>query len=342
MRTRASTGSQPQHLGPNAQALEDQGVATERGDENRRRKGANDNREQLKAELANINRRIAAVERIQRIVAAVEKGYQRFEQSTRPEPQGPDRKHAVRSPMLTDRRQLPCRDCNRKTPGIIVTNLRRRPLRGAKAPSMPDDLSKQQEHAAQQDADRQKKAQDDEQARQDKAARTKPTACRKLRDEENRRIEQLAKQNADRRLPPSRANAPGIRAPAHQSMVRKRAVRLPQRGAVPPGGRAKAQRGDRTPARLEEKAKEGPIRDAAARYAQALGQHYDLRDPYASLAKSAMAEYAAFRRDREAYDRQIAKTADPIERQALDLRKRIEGADYLAMTGDRIAKCLRS
>jgi hypothetical protein len=50
-----------------------------------------------------------------------------------------------------------------------------------------------------------------------------------------------------------------------------------------------------------------------------------------------MAEYAAFRRDREAYDRQIAKTADPLERQALDLRKRIEGAEYLALTGDRVA-----
>jgi hypothetical protein len=90
-------------------------------------------------------------------------------------------------------------------------------------------------------------------------------------------------------------------------------------------------------AKLEEKAKEGPINDAGARYGQALGQHYDMRDHYGSLAKTAMAEYAAFRRDREALDQQIAKTADPHERQALDLRKRIEGADYLALTGDRIA-----
>jgi hypothetical protein len=51
-----------------------------------------------------------------------------------------------------------------------------------------------------------------------------------------------------------------------------------------------------------------------------------------------MAEYAAFRRDREALDQRIAKTADPQERQALDLRKRIEGAEYLAMTSDRIAQ----
>jgi hypothetical protein len=50
-----------------------------------------------------------------------------------------------------------------------------------------------------------------------------------------------------------------------------------------------------------------------------------------------MAEYAAFSRDQAAYDRQIAQTTDPTQRQALDLRKRIEGADYLALTGDRIA-----
>jgi uncharacterized protein YaiL (DUF2058 family) len=89
--------------------------------------------------------------------------------------------------------------------------------------------------------------------------------------------------------------------------------------------------------RLDEKAKEGAIRDAGTRYSQALGENYDLRDPYGSLAKSAMAEYAAFSRDRAAYDRQIAETTDPIHRQALDLRKRIEGADYLALTGERIA-----
>jgi hypothetical protein len=89
-------------------------------------------------------------------------------------------------------------------------------------------------------------------------------------------------------------------------------------------------------ARLEEKAKEGPVREAGLRYGDALRQNYDIRDPYASLAKAAMAEHAAFRRDREAYDQQIAKTADPQERQFLDLRNRIEGAEYIAMTGDRI------
>jgi hypothetical protein len=91
-------------------------------------------------------------------------------------------------------------------------------------------------------------------------------------------------------------------------------------------------------AQLAEKAKEGPINDAGARYGQALGQHYDIHSPYASLAKAAMAEYAAFRRDREALDQRIAKTADPQERQALGLRKRIEGAEYLALTSDRIAQ----
>jgi hypothetical protein len=91
-------------------------------------------------------------------------------------------------------------------------------------------------------------------------------------------------------------------------------------------------------ARLEAQHKEGPIRDAGERYGQALGRHYDFANPYASLAKVAMEEYAAFRKDREALDQQIARTADPKERQALDLRKQIEGAEYIVMTSDRIAQ----
>jgi len=74
------------------------------------------------------------------------------------------------------------------------------------------------------------------------------------------------------------------------------------------------------------------------RYGAALAAHYDMADPYGSLAKSAMAEYAAFIKERETYTKQIAEENDPVKRQSLELRKRIEGADYLALTGERIAK----
>lgn len=85
-------------------------------------------------------------------------------------------------------------------------------------------------------------------------------------------------------------------------------------------------------------AKELFIRDANSRYSQALAQHYDMRNPYSSLARSAMAEHGAFLRDRENIDRQIARTTDPMERKALELQKRIEYADYMAITSNRIAQ----
>jgi hypothetical protein len=85
----------------------------------------------------------------------------------------------------------------------------------------------------------------------------------------------------------------------------------------------------------QEKAPEG-FGNAGTRYAQSL-RDYDPRSPYESLAKAAVAEHAAFKAEQEALSRQIAETSDPKQRQMLELRKKIEGYDYLAITGDRIA-----
>jgi len=90
-------------------------------------------------------------------------------------------------------------------------------------------------------------------------------------------------------------------------------------------------------AEREAAAKELFIRDPGMRYGQALAQHYDIRDPYGSLARSAMAEYGAFLRDRENIDRQIARATDPMERKGLELQKKIEAAEYMAITSNRIA-----
>jgi len=81
-----------------------------------------------------------------------------------------------------------------------------------------------------------------------------------------------------------------------------------------------------------------PIPNASVRYAQALGQHYNVLDPYASLARAAMAEHTAFRGDVERFDKQIAQAANPEVRRELELRKDIEKADYVALTSDRIAR----
>jgi len=87
----------------------------------------------------------------------------------------------------------------------------------------------------------------------------------------------------------------------------------------------------------EAEAKEGEIRDAKSRYAQALGDEYDIRDPYGSLARASMAEYSSFRRDREELSRQIAAETDPDKRKTLELRQEIEYCDYIAITSHRIA-----
>jgi hypothetical protein len=81
-----------------------------------------------------------------------------------------------------------------------------------------------------------------------------------------------------------------------------------------------------------------PIRNASVRYAQALGMHYNVMDPYASLARAAMAEHASFSTDRERLDKQIAQASNPEVRRALEIRKEIEKADYVALTSDRIAR----
>lgn len=98
-----------------------------------------------------------------------------------------------------------------------------------------------------------------------------------------------------------------------------------------------AEKSKRQEAEREASAKEGEFNNAGYRYGQALGKHYDIRDPYGSLARSSMAEYGAFLQERQNLDRQIARANDPETRQALELRKQIEAAEYMEITSNRIA-----
>jgi hypothetical protein len=87
----------------------------------------------------------------------------------------------------------------------------------------------------------------------------------------------------------------------------------------------------------ELRARNGDISSASARYAIALGENYDIRDPYGSLAKSAMSEYALFHRNQEKLREEMAKEQDPAQRRVIELRKNIEACDYMAITGERLA-----
>lgn len=86
------------------------------------------------------------------------------------------------------------------------------------------------------------------------------------------------------------------------------------------------------------RAKEGEIADARTRYAQALGESYDVRDPYGSLARAAMAEYIAFNKQQQEYRKQEAAEQDPDKRRLIALARQIEAHDYMAITSDRCAR----
>jgi hypothetical protein len=396
-----------QHLGHDAQAMEDQGIHTDRGDYNRRVKANNDNLALAKKDLADCEKRLAelrrqyaaeqmeqiqktvkaaeafwnkpegrppaperppepeppappppprgprpsAAERIQQAQKAIRAADAFWKKGEQPGPSGPDNPPEPEPPTPTQ--LLQPQDASKypeSTPPPVSA--------GGKAASMPDDISKQQELAAQQEAARQKQAQDDEQARQKQAAadqdRTTEAAkeeaqrqaqarqeeenrLQQIRDAENKRIADLARENADSLVRQAQQMRDvQLRLDDFQKMRAQIDAYHAEQNRLAQDDKRK-QEAERQ-AKFADKANEGQIHNASTRYAEALREHYDIRDPYASFAKAAMAEYGAFRRDREAYDQQIAKTTDPQERQAIDLRKRIEGADYLALTGDRIAK----
>jgi hypothetical protein len=86
----------------------------------------------------------------------------------------------------------------------------------------------------------------------------------------------------------------------------------------------------------------GDIADAHSRYAQALGSTYDIRDPYRSLANAAMVEYGSFHRQQDALRKEAAAEKDPDKRRLIELRREIEGHDYMAITSERLAGISRA
>ena len=319
------------HVGPVGKEMEERGDVSDRAQKNRDIKSTNDNIELLEKELAESEQRLAelkqqqAAERmgqIQKTIRAADAVWKKAEErwpspDRPPEPQPP-------APVPPLQPQGPSPYPETSAPPVSA---------GGKAVSMPDDLSKAQK----QEADRQKQAQDDLLAREQKALDDEKNRLQQLRDADNKRVEDLAKQNADRLAAlAEEMRQLHLRLDAQKELLARLDAHRAEQERVAADARGKEE--IERQARLEALARASSIREAGLRYGEALRQNYDIRDPYASLAKTAIAEHAAFRRDREAYDQQIAKTADPQERQALDLRKRIEGAEYLAMTGDRIAQ----
>jgi MobA/MobL family protein len=314
------------HIGPAGKEMDQRGVSSDRAQINREIEAINDNLELAKQDLARSEERLAELLRLK---ALADHTARVWENAPTLQPQAP--------------------------PDHRETNTAKAPS-GGKAPSMTDDTT-EQELAAQREAERQNKTIQEEKERQDKAAKEQADHLKKIAEDEktrldnaakaeadqlqkladyNKRVEQIAWENAQRQA----VQAEEIRREhARQQELNRKAEFDAHKAEL--ARQAQKEKQDRLDARnraLEQQQAQGHIREAGMRYGLALATHYDMNDPYGSLAKSAMAEYALFIRDRESYTKQIAEEKDPVKLQSLELRKRIEGAEYLALTGERIAK----
>jgi hypothetical protein len=171
--------------------------------------------------------------------------------------------------------------------------------------------------------------------------------------EATQRAEQIARDDAQKRQEVERitglareaqaaelAKLEGLRLEQlHQQQERAAAFLAERERQAEDAKRSEAERA-RAEARTAEtvRVQEGAIRNAGDRYAQALGSHYDVANPFGSLARTAMAEAGAFSRDQEALRQQAAAEEDPGKRQLLTLQREIEAKEHFAQAGARVAR----
>jgi len=220
----------------------------------------------------------------------------------------------------------------------------------AEAPKMPDAQShddKIADEALQKEKERQEQALADELKRQEEARRS-DDALRDALIAADKKLKELgeiyrqAQEHRERLIQQTRELEE-----AHYRHERQESARRDefQRQKNPVDHYIKENEDEiegRRQGRIYEQEKrylEGDIRNPHSRYAQALHNNYEQSgDPFVGLAKSAIAEHAAFRHEQDILHTQVANTADPKEREALEIRRKIEGYEYLTITGDRIAK----
>lgn len=110
-------------------------------------------------------------------------------------------------------------------------------------------------------------------------------------------------------------------------------------------GKREAEEAERTKERREKeeaRREAGEPVDARNRYAQAVGENFDIRDPFGSLARAAMAEYQAFNKQQQDLKQQISREQNPETKRMLELRREIEANDYMAITHERLAGISRA
>ena len=90
------------------------------------------------------------------------------------------------------------------------------------------------------------------------------------------------------------------------------------------------------------RAESGEPADARSRYAQAIGENFNINDPFGSLAKAAMSEYQTFTKQQQELKADAAKEQDPEKKRMIEMRREIEAHDYMAITHERLAGISRA
>jgi len=210
---------------------------------------------------------------------------------------------------------------------------------------MPDDRAigeeeQKKEAIRSEDEKRQKAIAEDDEQKREAIGKEEDRKQKAIADQEQQKaeaIKEAAQKDEERRRSQFKEQTDRLAEQAKEMERQEKQLEAYKAELSRMAEQAKREDEARHRADAEGRAKELAIRDSHSRYGQALAQHYDVKDPYGSLARSAMAEYGAFLRDRENLNRQIAQAKDPGARKALELRKQIEGAEYMAITSDRIA-----
>jgi hypothetical protein len=307
------------HIGPAGKEMEQRGNLSDRAQQNRDVQAINDELQRAEAELAKSQERLTELLRLK---AIADHASRVWDDSERPPNQ----------PLQPE--QAPAYPPSQPSAPS-----------GGKAGAMPDDISKQHDDADQKEADRIKKAIDDELARQENARREGDrlqneftAADKRLKElgqlwrqaqEHRERLIQQARELEEASI---RYERQGI-----QEQGEKEARKNPVETYIKVQDEAVETRRQDRIYEQERRYLEGDIRNPHSRYVQTLHNNYDWGDPYQSLAKVAIAEHAAFRHEQDTLSTEIANTPDAKLAAALEVRRKIEGYEYLALTGERIA-----
>jgi hypothetical protein len=90
------------------------------------------------------------------------------------------------------------------------------------------------------------------------------------------------------------------------------------------------------------RAETGEPTNARSRYAQAIGENFNINDPFGSLAKAAMSEYQAFTKEQQRLKEQAAQEQNPEKKRMIEMRREIEAHDYMVITHERLAGISRA